>query len=240
MRGLIQVPQDYRQRRIAILGASSVGKSSVTSRFVFDQFDHGYLPTIEDEHHKILKVDGKSYYLEILDTSGQDEYSQLGSHFIVGLHGYVMMFSVNDRNSFEIIKRVNDKLLVALAAGKTTIYPFLASASVLLCYVLVCSLVQVLISVVSCISLCCLVLESNEVRRILVGNKIDMPTERQVRTSEAQDFCAAQGIPYLECSAATGANVVDVFTKAVRTIESFERLPRRQSQERGEGFCVVQ
>ena len=35
-----------------------------------------YDPTIEDSYNKALTVDGKSVTLDILDTAGQDEYSQ--------------------------------------------------------------------------------------------------------------------------------------------------------------------
>ena len=114
----------HRRRRIAILGAAAVGKSSITSRFVYNTFSNEYLPTIEDEHHQVLHVDGKAYYLEILDTSGQDEFTDFGMHYTIGLHGYILLFSVNDRASFETIRKVNDKLLVTLSAGRAVSSPF--------------------------------------------------------------------------------------------------------------------
>ncbi len=45
---------------------------------------------------------------------------------------------------------------------------------------------------------------------VLVANKIDLP-DRAVTTEEGKAFAEAHGMPYIESSAATGENVVDLF-----------------------------
>ncbi len=62
-----------KQRRIAVLGFRSVGKSSLTIQFVEGQFVDSYEPTIENTFNKILKVRGQDYQLTLVDTAGQDE-----------------------------------------------------------------------------------------------------------------------------------------------------------------------
>jgi GTPase SAR1 family protein len=42
-----------------MLGAGAVGKSSLTIRYVSDQFVDNYDPTIEDSYRKMIKVKGK-------------------------------------------------------------------------------------------------------------------------------------------------------------------------------------
>jgi Ras family protein len=40
-----------------------------------------------------------------------DEYSRLSRNASVGVHGYVMCFSINSRQSFEKIRQINESLL---------------------------------------------------------------------------------------------------------------------------------
>lgn len=62
-----------KQRRIAVLGFRSVGKSSLTIQFVEGQFVDSYEPTIENTFNKALKLKGQEYQLTLVDTAGQDE-----------------------------------------------------------------------------------------------------------------------------------------------------------------------
>lgn len=57
-------------RRLVLLGSNKVGKSAIVSRFLYDQFDGTYTPTVENFHRKIYKIRGETYRLDILDTSG--------------------------------------------------------------------------------------------------------------------------------------------------------------------------
>lgn len=41
----------------------------------------------------------------------QDEFSILNSKHAVGIHGYVLVYSVANRNSFDMIQIVHDKIL---------------------------------------------------------------------------------------------------------------------------------
>lgn len=49
---------------------------------------------------------------------------------------------------------------------------------------------------------------------ILVGNKSDLNHRRVISYEEASSFAASNGFLYMECSAKTGSNVAEVFTKA--------------------------
>jgi GTPase SAR1 family protein len=41
----------------------------------------------------------------------QDEYSILNSKHAIGIHGYVLVYSVTSRNSFDMIQIVYDKII---------------------------------------------------------------------------------------------------------------------------------
>ena len=62
---------------MVVLGSGSVGKSALTIRLVTQNFLEEYDPTIEDNYNKTVIVDNSSVHLDILDTAGQDEYSQM-------------------------------------------------------------------------------------------------------------------------------------------------------------------
>jgi len=53
-----------------------------------------------------------------VDTAGQDEYTNLQTRYTVGVHGYVLLYSVANRTSFELITYINDRLLNALGTEK--------------------------------------------------------------------------------------------------------------------------
>ena len=53
---LIFVMSQVKQRKVALMGYRSVGKSSLAIQFVQGQFVDAYDPTIENTFNKMLKV----------------------------------------------------------------------------------------------------------------------------------------------------------------------------------------
>ncbi|POY70479.1 putative Small monomeric GTPase [Rhodotorula taiwanensis] len=100
-----------KMRKVALLGSRSVGKSSLTVQFVDQHFVDSYYPTIENTFTKIVKYKGSEYQLDITDTAGQDEFSILSSRHAVGLHGWVLVYSVSSRSSFEMCSIIREKIL---------------------------------------------------------------------------------------------------------------------------------
>jgi Ras family protein len=100
-----------KKRRIAVLGSRSVGKSSLVIQYIENHFVESYYPTIEATFSKGVMHKGVEYDCDIIDTAGQDEYSILNSKHAIGIHGYVLVYSINSRNSFEMIQIVYDKIV---------------------------------------------------------------------------------------------------------------------------------
>ncbi|KAK3945028.1 putative GTP-binding protein rhb1 [Diplogelasinospora grovesii] len=100
-----------KQRKIAIVGSRSVGKSSLAGRYVDGHFVESYYPTIENTFAKEIRYRGQDYTTEIVDTAGQDEYSILSSKHFIGIHGYMIVYSVSSLQSFEIVTTIRDKIL---------------------------------------------------------------------------------------------------------------------------------
>lgn len=101
------------------MGAPSVGKTSLTQQFVAPPtYNEQYFPTIEATSHKIITHAGQEYDCEIIDSAGQDEYTLMPSKYAVGVHGYLLVYSINSRQSFEMIQTVHDKILDFTGSAK--------------------------------------------------------------------------------------------------------------------------
>ena len=99
-----------------MLGFRAVGKSSLTKQFVEKRFTENYDPTIENTFRTTVQIKKVSFVCDILDTAGQDEYSSISHQASVGVHGYLLVFSVTSRHSLENIKMIHDKLLNLIGA----------------------------------------------------------------------------------------------------------------------------
>ncbi|XP_047599481.1 GTPase RhebL1 isoform X1 [Lutra lutra] len=99
-----------RYRKVVILGYRSVGKTSLAHQFVEGEFLEGYDPTVENTYSKIVTLGKDEFHLHLVDTAGQDEYSILPYSFIIGVHGYVLVYSVTSLHSFQVIESLYQKL----------------------------------------------------------------------------------------------------------------------------------
>ena len=64
------------QKKICLLGAFSVGKTSLIQRFVSSLFDDKYLTTVGVKiDKKIVTVDQQEIMLMIWDLAGEDDYN---------------------------------------------------------------------------------------------------------------------------------------------------------------------
>ena len=60
--------------RSAVISDGGVGKSALTLQFVLQRFEENWDPTVEDTYRKTVVIDGQTVQLDILDTSGQDQF----------------------------------------------------------------------------------------------------------------------------------------------------------------------
>jgi len=60
--------------------------------------------------------------------------------------------------------------------------------------------------------------DSDKVPMVVVGNKCDLESERQVSKAEGQDLAKSFGCPFLETSAKSRINVEESFFELVREI----------------------
>lgn len=61
-------------RRIVVLGAPRVGKTSILMRYLRDGFVEDYNPTSEDFLRKLFRIRGETYQIDILDASRERDF----------------------------------------------------------------------------------------------------------------------------------------------------------------------
>lgn len=97
--------------RIIVVGAGGVGKSALTVRFIQGNFVEKYDPTIEDSYRKQVEIDAKACMLDIMDTAGQEEYSALRDQYMKSGQGFVLVYSITSKASFEQANKLRTSIL---------------------------------------------------------------------------------------------------------------------------------
>ncbi|XP_009581487.1 PREDICTED: ras-related protein R-Ras2 [Fulmarus glacialis] len=84
-----------------------------TNLFYFLQsyFVTDYDPTIEDSYTKQCVIDERAARLDILDTAGQEEFGAMREQYMRTGEGFLLVFSVTDRGSFEEIYKFQRQIL---------------------------------------------------------------------------------------------------------------------------------
>eukprot|EP01083_Nonionella_stella_P002512 7215_1 len=96
--------------KIIVVGAGAVGKSSLTIRYVIGDFFEHYDPTIEDYYRKLVEVDKKPAYLDILDTAGQQEFASMQEQFYRQGKGFLIVYAIDKPNTFLYAKELKQKI----------------------------------------------------------------------------------------------------------------------------------
>jgi small GTP-binding protein len=80
------------QKKICMLGAFAVGKTSLVSRFVKSIFSDRYYTTVGVKiEKKTLQVNGQQWNLIVWDLAGEDEFMQIRMSYLRGSSGYVLV-----------------------------------------------------------------------------------------------------------------------------------------------------
>ncbi|KAK9727864.1 RAS2 protein [Basidiobolus ranarum] len=89
--------------KLVVLGDGGVGKTALTIQT--------YDPTIEDSYRKQAVIDEQSCMLEVLDTAGQEEYTALRDQWIRDGEGFLVVYSISSRSTFERVERFRDQII---------------------------------------------------------------------------------------------------------------------------------
>lgn len=116
-----------------VVGGGGVGKSCLTIQLIQSHFVDEYDPTIEGEPHipprrshrnrssptpsladsyrKQCVIDDEVALLDVLDTAGQEEYSAMREQYMRTGEGFLLIYSITSRQSFEEIMTFQQQIL---------------------------------------------------------------------------------------------------------------------------------
>jgi len=91
------------KKKICMLGAFAVGKTSLVQRCVENLFSEKYQATIGVRvDKKVVTVDGKTVELILWDMAGNDEYHKIRTSYLRGASGYLLVADKTRTNTLDV------------------------------------------------------------------------------------------------------------------------------------------
>ncbi|KAL9059054.1 MAG: hypothetical protein Q9162_001442 [Coniocarpon cinnabarinum] len=103
--------QFLREYKLVVVGGGGVGKSCLTIQLIQSHFVDEYDPTIEDSYRKQCEIDNETALLDVLDTAGQEEYSAMREQYMRTGEGFLLVYSITSRESFEEVLQFQQQIL---------------------------------------------------------------------------------------------------------------------------------
>jgi GTPase KRas protein len=99
--GQISLAVSDNVQKIILVGSCRAGKTALVIRFVQGVFVQEYDTTIENNYRKYLELDGMAALAECFDFSGDEIYAPVQDTYIRTAEGFLLVYSVTDKASFE-------------------------------------------------------------------------------------------------------------------------------------------
>ncbi|MGE0887146.1 MAG: Rab family GTPase [Blastocatellales bacterium] len=99
------------QKKICLLGAFAVGKTSLVSRFVKSIYSDQYLTTVGVKvDKKTVTVGDKEVNLIVWDLAGEDEFQKVQMSYLRGASGYLLVADGTRSNTLETAKMLRQRV----------------------------------------------------------------------------------------------------------------------------------
>uniref|UniRef100_A0A6B2LLT0 Uncharacterized protein n=1 Tax=Arcella intermedia TaxID=1963864 RepID=A0A6B2LLT0_9EUKA len=89
-----------------MIGDSSVGKTSICTRFTDNTFTDNFIATLGvDFKIRTITIGDKKVRLQVWDTAGQERFRTITQAYYRGAHGVILVYDITDRETFSNIGR---------------------------------------------------------------------------------------------------------------------------------------
>jgi small GTP-binding protein len=90
------------QKKICMLGGTSVGKTSLVARYVRNMFSDKYLSSIGVKvDKKVVPIDGTDVTLVVWDIHGDDQFQAIRASYLRGTAGYLLVADGTRRSTLD-------------------------------------------------------------------------------------------------------------------------------------------
>ncbi|EDR25350.1 hypothetical protein, conserved [Entamoeba dispar SAW760] len=97
--------QKHRNIKVLLLGESSVGKTSITQRYIDNTFEDIYLSSVGvDFKFKEITKDNELIRLQIWDTAGQERFQSIARSYYRNADAAFIVFDINNESSFKKVQ----------------------------------------------------------------------------------------------------------------------------------------
>ena len=107
--------------RIAVLGHILSDKSQLIFRFINNKLPDEHDTIVEDSYTVPVDINNIKCTLEILDTAGEDDYQNMFDDWVNSSDGFVLVYSIDSRDSFESMKIKYGRILKLKGDRKVSI-----------------------------------------------------------------------------------------------------------------------
>ncbi|XP_059480004.1 ras-related protein Rap-2a [Neocloeon triangulifer] len=106
------------RHKIVVMGPTKSGKTSLISQFLYGTFPDRYKRTVEEMHHGEFDVGGVHLTLDILDTSGAQEFPAMRALSISSADAFILVYALDEsEESFEEVRQLRDLILSTKGAS---------------------------------------------------------------------------------------------------------------------------
>lgn len=103
------------QKKICMLGAFAVGKSSLVTRYARNMFSEKYHTTIGVKvDKKTVQIGEKELHLILWDLAGEDDFHQVRTSYLRGSSGCVLVVDGTRRTTFETALMLRQRMIDAI------------------------------------------------------------------------------------------------------------------------------
>ena len=116
--------------KMVLCGDIGVGKTCLFTRITDLEYNPNPITTSNDYHKKTYEKGDKIINCEIWDTAGQDDYQSMLDTWINSVDGFILVYSIDDKDSFESMKMryeriIKNKSASVILSSNTSILVFL-------------------------------------------------------------------------------------------------------------------
>ena len=105
------------QKKVCLLGAFAVGKTSLVARFVKSIYSDQYLTTVGVKvDKKAIRLDDEEINLIVWDLAGEDEFQKVRMDYLRGAAGYLLVADGTRGNTLETARMLEQRVTETFGA----------------------------------------------------------------------------------------------------------------------------